>query len=79
MEQVNQLSKLHDNVEIKEKMIKQLLQDEVKVNHEVEMANRDVDQITDLMKSFTVPDVIEYINQKAQLHDMKKNVKVSDP
>lgn len=75
-EQMNRLSQLHHNVEVKEGMIKDLLIDEEKINHEVEVALKNVNKITDLMKSYTVPGVIEYIHKKAELHSLKKNVKV---
>lgn len=75
-EQMNRLSQLHHNVQVKEGMIKDLLMDEEKINHEVEVALKNVNKITDLMKSYTVPGVIEYIHKKAELHSLKKNVKV---
>ena len=75
-EQLNRLTQLHKNVQMKEEMVRHLLQEEEIISREVEVALKNVNRITDLMKSYTVPGVIEYIQKKADLHSLKKNIKV---
>ncbi|KAK6623757.1 hypothetical protein RUM43_009610 [Polyplax serrata] len=75
-EQVNRLAELQENAVVKEQMIKSLKGDEERVNSEVTAAENSVTKIMALMKSFTVPDVMQYINTKAQLNCLKKEIKV---
>lgn len=76
-EQVNRLAELQENAVVKEQMIKSLKGDEERVNSEVTAAENSVTKIVALMKSFTVPDVMQYINTKAQLNCLKKEIKVN--
>lgn len=76
-ELMDRLSELQANTVVKEKMIKELKAEEEKVNSEVKTAVNAVKKIVSLMKSYTVSDVMDYILKKAELYDLKKDMKVS--
>lgn len=75
-EQMNRLAELQENAVIKEQVIKGLRADEERVNLEVQGAENSVTKILNLMKTYTVPDLMDYIHKKAQLNNLKKEIKV---
>lgn len=75
-EQINRLTSLQKNIEVKQKMIDQLKNDENKVNEEVSAARKRVAKIKRLMSTYSVPDAFEYIMQKAEVYDYVKEMKV---
>ncbi|KAL0273940.1 UNVERIFIED_CONTAM: hypothetical protein PYX00_006497 [Menopon gallinae] len=77
-EQVARLNSLQKSIEVKQKLIDQLQQDEDKVNKEVNTAQRHIAKIKGLMSSYSVPDAFDYIVLKAELYEYTKDIKTYD-